>query len=102
MRRPGLLLLALVAGLAGFYAQRAFRTSREPPPPPAAAPAPALEQDRARAEAALLTAGETALQRGQLGAVALALESVPADTVHAARRAALVDALQRSRDAGLR
>lgn len=104
MKRPALLLVTLLSAAAGFTVHRALRA---PPPPrqgpaPAPSPAPSPEEDRARAEAMLLSAGETALERGQLGAVALALESVPADTVHAARRAALVQALQRSRDGGLR
>lgn len=104
MKRPALLLVSLLAAAAGFVVHRALREPPPPPPPPAAAPAPAPEEDRARAEATLLSAGETALARGQLGAVALALDSIPANTVHAARRAALALALERerARDAGVR
>ena len=61
------------------------------------------QSDQERAFEALLTAGERALAKGQLGAVKLALQSVPDDTAQRARKQALQKALEnaeRALDAG--
>ena len=88
--------VTLVFSAAGFYVHRALRA---PLPSVAAEPVPDAS-DAERGYDALLSAGEKALSKGQVGAAQLALQSVPETTRQAARRRALADALTRSADAG--
>jgi hypothetical protein len=85
VKRGPLIALALAAAVAGVWANRTFR-ERPVVVDPAAAAAAA---EREAGYSVLLTGGEQALAKDQLGAAWLAYQAVPADTALAARREAL-------------
>lgn len=94
MKRAPLVALALAAAVAGVWANRTFRER-----PAAVDPAvTAAAEDRERGFGVLLTGGEQALAKEQLGAAWLAHQAVPEDSKQAARRAALKAACEQVAD----
>jgi hypothetical protein len=96
-RKWQILALAVLAAVAGAWVHRTMRTAEEkvavaPPPAPVDEKA-----DRDRSHAILLTAGEQALAKGQIEAASLAVQSVPEDTAHSARRTSLQVEIARQR-----